>query len=513
MGLLDRFRPQPDPMVEVLQESVADLSLRLEDRGWKKVGDDEEEMTREALRVAASDARALSLAHPLVRRGLSLRTAYVHGNGGPQVTVEDQDDTQDVSAVVQDWWGDRSNRAALTGPEARARLERSLATDGNVFITAFTNPQTGRVLCRTIPFDQIDEVITNPEDRLEPWFYQRTYTRAGDTTARTVYHPALAYAPTRQPRFIDGHEVLWGQPVRHVKVNDLDGWTLGLGDLYSIAPYARSYRDFLQDWAKLTRSLAQFAWKATADGKRAGKAAQALSRINTSVPGNPGSVGAGMVMGAGETLEAIPKTGATIDAESGRPLLAMIAAGLDVPVTMLSADPGVTGARATAETLDEPMYLAMGARRDVWTAVYEDLAQYVIEQAIRTPQGPLTGEIVRDDWTRTDAPVIAGVPPVITVSWPDLSTNTMAEMLDSLSQADSMKLIPPVTLTRLVCVALGVEDVDAVIDEVTDDDGDWRDPYAQTGAQLTDALRAGVDPASVLGQYGRFGPADDEAEQ
>src|SRR5699024_1112047 len=117
MGLFDRFRtPAPDPMVEVLTESVRDLSLQLEDRGWKKIGsDDENTMSREALVQAAQDGRALAVAHPLVRRGLSLRTSYVHGQGGPQISVEAD---EDVNAVVRQWWTSRENQNSLTGPEA-----------------------------------------------------------------------------------------------------------------------------------------------------------------------------------------------------------------------------------------------------------------------------------------------------------------------------------------------------------------------------------------------------------
>lgn len=499
MGLFDRFRPAPDPTVEFLQESIRDLSLRLEDRGWQTIGTDEESvMSREALRTAAQDGRALAVAHPLIRRGLSLRTSYIHGQGGPQITV-DADTTQDVNAVVQAWWSSPENQLAVTGPEARARLERALSTDGNVFIACFTNPATGMVASRTLPFDEITRVITNPDDRMEPWFYERTrYVNGRD---ETVFYPDITYAPTSRPRMIDGRTVEWGAPVRHVKINDLDGWTMGVGDTVSVAPMARAYRDFLADWVRLTKSLSQFVWRATADGKRAAAARRALARVPST--GDSG-VGASMVLGAGETLEAIPKTGATIDADSGRPLLAMIAAGLDVPVTMLSTDPGVTGARATAETLDRPMYLAMQARRDVWGAAYIDIAEYAVEQAIRAPQGVLRGEIVRDDWTRSDHAVLDGGEPTITVSWPDLTTESLPDMIRAIREADATEKIPPKTVARLLLVALSVDDVDEVLAEMLDEDGNWRGPYKDAGQALTAAYRAEGDPAQVLSQYGRF---------
>ena len=516
MGLFDRFRtPAPDPMLEVLQESVRDLSLQLEDRGWKRVGsDDENTMTREALVQAAQDGRALAVAHPLVRRGISLRTSYVHGQGGPQLSVESEDEA--VNGVVQQWWTARENQNSLTGPEARARLERALSTDGNVFIASFTNPVDGRVTNRTIPFEQITRIITNPEDRGQVWFYERTYSKRAEafsTTEQsvTVLYPDLAYAPAVRPRSIQGVQVLWDQPVRHVKVNDLDGWEFGIGDTFPIAPYARGYRDFLNDWLKLMKSLSQFAWRGTAEGKRAQRARQALSRAQQGIPGNDGSVGATYVSAPGETLEAIPKTGATIDADSGRPLLAMIAAGLDVPVTMLSTDPGITGARSTAETLDEPMYRAMRARQDVWATVFIDLAEYRIEQAIRA--GKLPGTVVRDPWTQTDYAELSGDRPIIHCDWPDLSTASVDDAVKAIKDADATGKVPPLVIARLLLTALGVEDIDDVLEELTDEEtGEWRDPYAQLGQGLVNAFNRGDDPAALLSQYGRFGTDTAAAE-
>ena len=348
------------------------------------------------------------------------------------------------------------------------------------------------------------------------WFYERTYSKRAEafsTTEQsvTVLYPDLAYAPAVRPRSIRGMQVLWDQPVRHVKVNDLDGWEYGIGDTFPIAPYARGYRDFLNDWLKLMKSLSQFAWRGTAEGKRAQRARQALARAQQGVPGNDGSVGATYVSAPGETLEAIPKTGATIDADSGRPILAMIAAGLDVPVTMLSTDPGVTGARSTAETLDEPMYRAMRARQDVWAAVFIDLAEYRIEQAVRA--GKLPGAVVRDPWTNTDHAELNGEQPVIHCDWPDLSTSSVDEAVAAIKDADATGKLPPLVIARLLLTALGVEDIDTVLEELTDEEtGEWRDPYAQLGQGLVNAFNSGQDPAQLLSQYGRF-PADTAAAE
>ncbi len=71
-------------------------------------------------------------------------------------------------------------------------------------------PPHGRVQVRSIPFDEIDDVITNPDDRDDPWYYSGRWTARsvhrddgrGATTAdraRTAYYPALTYRPRPAP--------------------------------------------------------------------------------------------------------------------------------------------------------------------------------------------------------------------------------------------------------------------------------------------------------------------------
>jgi hypothetical protein len=94
-------------------------------------------------------------------------------------------------------------------------------------------------------------------------------------------------------------------------------------------------------------------------------------------------------------LEAIPKSGATIDSESGKPLAAMVAAALGMSVTMLLADPGTTGARAVAETLDKPTILEMGMRRRLWAGVIKTVSTTWSSRRSRPPRSA-AGTVIRD---------------------------------------------------------------------------------------------------------------------
>lgn len=488
-----------------IAETMADLELALEDRGWDKLTTAaNEEFSHAGLVRAARVCRAMAVANPLIRRGLNLRAAYVFGRGFQMSATTEG---QDVSAVVHTWWTENSE--TLTGEVATEKLERVLGTDGNVIFVNFTNPYTGLVRVRTIPFDQITEKISNPDDATEPWFYRREHVvktlrpaEDGLTTvlvdaARVTYHPDINYRPASRPRTIGGHEVRWDAPIHHVRVNDLDGWDFGIGDAYSAVTWARSYRDFLADWATLVKSLSQFAWRATAAGGKAAATRRALARVAANAPSdNQNSVGAAFTSPDDVKLEAIPKSGATIDSNSGRPLASMVAAALDIPVTVLLADPGVTGARATAETLDRPLYESMRTRQGVWADAFRVMASYAIREAVRAPQGPLTGTILRDRWTGRETVTLTGdTNPAVEIVFPELDDLPVEVLMNAIKIADDTGKVPPLVIARKLLEALHVADVDRVLEEMTDEDGAWLDPLmtadAASGRAAIDAYRAG----------------------
>lgn len=481
-------------MNELLTESIADLELAAEDRGWTRLsGELDREFTREGRTNIARICRMLAIANPLIKRGIGLRTAYVWGAG-----VQVQARAESVNEIVQVFLD--ANSAALTSGQAREELERALATDGNIFLALFTDTRSGAVRVRSIPTDEINAIVSNPEDRDEPWYYRREWTAlvvedgyVGERTrreTRRAYYPALGYNPTRKPKMIDGVPVYWDAPIKHGSVNRLDGWSWGIGDVYASHAWATAYKDFLTDWAKLVKALSRFAWRATGDTRS--KAQAAAAKIRASMDG----VGDTAVMGSGQSLEAIPKSGATIDSDSGRPLAAMVAAGLGVPVTMLVADPGVTGARATAETLDKPMILEFTGRRELWTGILTDILAYVVR--VNLTAGKLRGTVSRDAYGRDTITLPGDDTATIDVVWPGLEDEDTATVVDAVVKADATGKMPPETTARLLLHALGVSDVDELIQAMTDDDGNWLDPFATAGQVAVNAMRDGNDPASAI---------------
>ena len=473
-----------DGRLDPLRESTSELEQRLYDPGWRRFTTEvEQEFTDEGRRQMRSVCRLMSIVNPLLVRGVGLRSAYIH-SGGVQRTArangKDGSGEQDVQAVVAAFLTDEGNARSFTSPAARDRLEHSLATDGEIFAALITRPLTGEVQTRVILADEISDIICNPEDRTEHWYYKRCWTerqygKDGTPTdvTREMLYPAVDYRPARRFRQFAGVPVAWDKPILHIAVNRPEHWLHGIPDVYSAINWARAYKVFLEQWATVMAALSKYAWRTTAAGSKQAK--QIRSAVTAANPYRPetasvSDLGQMVVTAADQTLEAIPKSGATIDAESGRPLAMMAAAALGIPVTMLLSDPGQTGARAVAETLDQPTELTMNQRREVWTAADDRVLRYVITEAVRAPKGPLKGKITRDRFRDREAVELDGdTDPTVDIVWPDLSDTSVKEKIDAIVSAAGTGTLPPELVLRLVLAAIGVRNADAIIAEMVQD--------------------------------------------
>ncbi|MFI7608902.1 hypothetical protein ACIBTV_27830 [Micromonospora sp. NPDC049366] len=527
-----------NPFTAGTREAVADLERAIiADPGWRLFTTlSQQEFSAEGMRQLRAVCRLMAVANPLIKRGLNLRSFYVWGQGCELVARANgkarkgraggAGKEQDVQAVIKAMVDDPANQREVFGAQARDELEHALGTDGEIYCALFTRPASGWVQARTIIADEIAEVITDPDDAATPWFYRRVWTRnAYDPNGRPVptvqelLYPDVDYKPTRRPRTFGGVQIQWDAPIVAVQVNRPRGWLRGVPDAYAAVNWARAWKEFLEQWAGLMKSLARFAWRLTAEGRDRQQARAALNAAaagNTATtPGTRSDVGGVALTPLQGNLEAIPKTGATIDAESGRPLAMMVAAALDIPVTMLLADPGQTGARATAETLDWPTELAMMARRSLWTAFQLRIVQHRITEAVRAPQGPLKGTVKRDPVTGREVVTLDGdTDTTVDVVWPDLDETEPKALIDAVVAAAGTGTMPPELVLRHLLQALGVREAESLLDDMIDDDGAFKwpqpPPMGGPGGQAAALARAGGDPAAAgAGPMGPDGqPAD-----
>ena len=460
--------------IMLLRESIADLERQLskEDAGWQRLTHQlaADGFSPQFRREQSDKALVAMTIDPLIKRGVELRIAYVWGDG-VEITVRDRvdDGSQDVNAIVQAFLNDPQNLRTFTDTEARAAMELALARDGEFWFCLVTSPVTGRVVVRSLPAAEMADIVTDPEDKASERLYLREFIPAGSSEIRRVWHPALGYSPQIKddlgPKDIP---IRWDQPVRFVRVNPVAG--RGVGDVFSAIPWSQAYTHFLESWAGLMRSLSRFAWQVKTRGDKASKVAQQITQLAQTTSTHPGGFGLGAAMDPNSSLEAIGKSGASFDADSGRPLASVVAAALGIPVTTLLGDPGMTGARATAENVSAESRVVFRMRREVWSSAFRDICWHVIDSAVLA--GRLRGTVVRDG-DRQLIQLPEGDSRTIIVEWPEPDSVAVLDRVRAISLAAQTQTVPHLTIARALMAALDIPDIDDILAQVTDAEGNF----------------------------------------
>jgi hypothetical protein len=86
----------------------------------------------------------------------------------------------------------------------------------------------------------------------------------------------------------------------------------------------------------------------------------------------------------------------------------------------------------------------------------------------------------------------------IDITWPDFDSTPVETLVKAIVEADGTMKMPPLVTLRLLLTALGVDNIDEVLDEMTDDQGNFIDPEVNAGQVAVNQFRAGQDPAVAL---------------
>jgi len=502
--------------VEV-KERLAALELAMENADWRLLTwQARQEFTRAGLRVMTELARVIALKNPLVKRAIAVQQLYVWGQNW---SVQANDDT--VQEVVTNFLDDPKNAVELTSHTARMEKEKEQQTDGNTFLVFFVNRSTGRVRIRSIQFEEIARVICSPDDAKEPWFYERTWsvqrlTDSGgiETEQMHAYYPDWRYKPTTKRPDIAGVPVMWDTPVMHIKTGGYSNWSFGVSEIYAAIDWSQAYKDFLEDWASIVRAYRRFAFQLTTPGGSKSIAA-AKSKLGTTVgsgtgvgtayDSNPPPVAGGLFISDPNTqLNPVRTQGATVSAEDGRRILLMVAAATGLPETFFG-DVSV-GTLATANSLDRPTELMMSNRQMFWQSIFEQIFEFVLEWAVKAPQGPLRGmgtlqRTVEDgqveesvDWGGTDAHIDIDFPPIL--------NEPVIEQVNAIISAATLNggqlsgTLDIVNLSRMLLAALGEDDIDEIIEELFPggEVPEWADPEVRDQRQQ-DMMQQRADDA------------------
>lgn len=465
---------------ELFQERVAELELALEDVNWTRLMlNFGQEFSRAGLQKIIELARMMYLKNPLINRAVSVKALYVWGQGISTLKAKDAR----LNAVLQAFWDDPDNIHELTGHSARMYKEVDLEVEGNLFFVFFVNPSSGAVKMRSISTDEIAEIISDPEDAKSPWFYKRMWTEQSvntttgrtNTKHRTAFYPDWRYNPTVKPQKFGNIEVFWDTPIYHERTGAFSTWKFGVPEVYAAIDWARAYKEFLEDWASLTRAYSRFAWKMTTKGGAKGVASLKQKMATTAADGSGMSVetnpppvtGATAIMGQDVDLTPMQLRGANVSALDGAQMKLMIAAGTGLPETYFGDVS--RGSLATAKTMDRPTELMMRERQIFWSDILGNIIKFVLMQSVKAPNGDLNkfGTLNDDGTVRwnqdVDAHLDIDFPPVLER---DVQTAVQAVVTALTLNGQQFALLDEPTATRLVLKALGEDDVDEIISSI-----------------------------------------------
>ncbi len=383
------------------KETLWELELALEDRGWQREQAIAQiEFSRYGTGQLIRICRIYGIKNPLIKRGAEICALYVFGRG---IEIRSEDDAADET--IQDFLRRNSMELSHVG---LAQKEQAAQTDGNLYFGLATKGALVD-LHMIDPLDILD-VVTDPDDTSRDWYYRRQWNRAEFTPEggqtyqmQECWYPSAAVAmdpPPNKPTVIQGKPVNWDMPIQRVKLGCPAKWRWGIPPVYASIDWARAYKDFLEDWATVQRTLARFALMVeTKGGPGAIAAYEALLSTTfadangTSIERNPPPVTASAhISGPDNKISAFKSAGAQVAPEQARRLMLMVAAAQGMPETFYGD--ASTGSLATAVSLDRPTELKFREIQQRWTDTLNCILKYVLWVSTNAPKGRMRESMI-----------------------------------------------------------------------------------------------------------------------
>lgn len=463
-------------------EGLADLELAAEDTGWMELTNRADAWTfsRSALRSMMSLSRLMYLFNPLIRRAVTVQELYVWGSG-----CHIKADDERVDEVLHDFFEDEKNQPIIG--DGWPEREREQRIDGNTFFMLFRNKKTGACRIRILPVDMCEEIICNPDDLKEPWFYRQSMSYVyqdgmKSKSEEAVYYPDINYNPKTKPTEIGGIDVDWDVCILHVKTGGLSTMKFGMPELYSSIPWATAYKKILENFATILAAHARLAMQISGLNKK--KLAATKNKLQSTVNSgeilekNPSAATASWFLASGNAdVKPIKTAGSTTGPDEARALRSMVAAGSDTPEHFFG-DSDI-GNYATSSTLDRPTELKMVSRQKMWSNVIRRLGAKIIEWSAVAPEGKLRDagfkvKPTRDYFDGTQVMTVTSPKNQSlrwTIDFPSIIEREIVERVRAVVQAATLNGSPAEGIIRdrrqlykMLMIALGQKDVDGLVD-------------------------------------------------
>ena len=330
---------------KVFKERLWELELALEDRGWiRETTLAALEFSRYGVQQLIRICRVYGIKNPIIKRIAEICALYVFGRG-----IEILSDDEGANDTIQEFLDANDSEMGHT---ALAAKETAKQTDGALYWSLPTN-DAGDVRVIMVDPLEIMDVVTDPDDTAQPWYFKRQWQRveldvpSGQQKIETklCWYPSLELVmadPAGKPKFIGDLPVNWDTPIlRDSAGGSPSKWRWPVPPVYAAVDWARAYKDALEDYATVRRTLARFALMVeTKGGPGAIAAYQALfsttfaDGAGTQIERNPPPVvGSAHTSGPGNKIEAFKSAGAQANPEETRRILLMACASAGMPET------------------------------------------------------------------------------------------------------------------------------------------------------------------------------------
>lgn len=324
--------------IATLSESLGEFSERIGEAQWTLMGSGTGEWTLSDLTRVALPLSDMVHSNVLLQRAVDLRHAYVYSDG-----VKLQKTHRATKAM-----NDEGNRNAFFSSQAAYTRMAERAATGNLFY--LVNTRTNQIV--HVPTLQINAIITDDMDSAKIKFVRRRWD-SGTGNSKEAWFRVAAHTKgkVKLPENAKGTlNSSW--VIVHRAYNRPAGSALGIPDAMAAMKWAEAYAEYLTNQSRLVRAYSRIA------GKVARKSQNTHKDVAAQIRGAQDSNTYGAV--AVGDFTHLPATGSQVSFDNGRPMAALVAAGLGIGVdALLSGTVGAT--KSVSDMLDLATNAAMKA--------------------------------------------------------------------------------------------------------------------------------------------------------
>lgn len=191
---------------------------------------------------------------------------------------EQEIEDDQVRDIIESFWDDRDNQMILTSHRAMQEMLDDTVTDGEKFYACFVEQAEPYLKVTEIPIEEIDGIIYNPDNRVQPVLYRRLYRKLKYDGVNDQYvpdgDPKVKYyldyritdekwAELKRTLKIPAAKLETKAKIRHTYINPL--WTKngkrGISELYASREWFRVFREFMEGRAAINQAAQSISYK------------------------------------------------------------------------------------------------------------------------------------------------------------------------------------------------------------------------------------------------------------